>query len=128
MKKNLLLKSLIIFLTLTIYNCGNSDVKKTELIYENGIQKVEVKILNGNDYLEYDKPTKTDFLLTNIELKTFSVVGVGIRVLGMQDGIMKTEIKVPNNYLEKDTLNVRIRFGKKTEENHEFNIPMKTVE
>ena len=115
-------------MTLTIYSCGNSKTEKTELVYENGNQKVEIQILNGNDYLEYDKPIETNFLLTNIELNTFSVYGAGIRILGTKDGTLKTEIKVPNNYLENDTLNVKVRFGKKTEENHEFNIPMKTAE
>jgi len=127
MKKTLLLKSFIIFLTLTIYSCGNSETNKTELIYENGNQKVEIQILNGNDYLEYDKPAETHFVITNIEPKTFSVSGVGIRVLGTEGGTLKTEIRVPNNYLETDTLKVKIRFGKKPEENHEFNIPIKTT-
>ncbi|MCL8009468.1 hypothetical protein M8845_18755 [Gelidibacter japonicus] len=128
MKKNILIKSIIIFLTLTIYSCENSKTEKTELVYENGNQKVEIQILNGNDYLEYDKLTETNFMLTNIEPNTFSVYGAGIRVLGTKNGTMKTEIKVPSNYLETDTLNVKVRFGIKPEENHEFNIPMKTAE
>ena len=98
------------------------------MIYENGNQKVEIRILNGNDYLEYNEPTEMNFVLTNIEPNTFSVYGAGIRILGTKDGTLKTEIKVPNNYLENDTLNVKVRFGKKPEENHEFNIPMKTTE
>ncbi|NGX85403.1 hypothetical protein [Aequorivita sp. KMM 9714] len=127
MKKNILIKSIIIFLTLTIYSCENSKTEKTELVYENGNQKVEIQILNGNDYLEYDKLTETNFMLTNIEPNTFSVYGAGIRVLGTKNSTMKTEIKVPINYLETDTLNVKVRFGIKPEENHEFNIPMKTA-
>ncbi|MCG2432229.1 hypothetical protein [Aequorivita xiaoshiensis] len=126
-KLNSELMEMNIELTQKYFDCirgGNNN----ELIYENGIQKVEIKILNGNDYLEYDKPTKTDFVLTNIEPKTFSVYGAGIRVLGTKGETMKTEIKVPINYLETDTLNVKIRFGEKPEENHEFNIPMKTTE
>ncbi len=128
MKKNITPKLFVIFLILTIYSCGKSETKKTELIYENGNQKVEIQIVNGNDYLEYDKPIKTDFVLTNIEPNTFSVLGAGIRVLEIKNGKMKTEINVPSNYLEKDTLNVKVRFGIKPEENHEFNIPIKTAE
>jgi len=128
MKKNLLLKSFIILFTLTIFSCGKSETKKKELIYENGKQKVEIQIPNGNDYLEYDKPNETNFVLTNIEPNTFSVYGVGIRIIKIKDGTMKTEIKVPSNYLETDTLSVRVRFGKKPEEKHEFNIPLKTAE
>ena len=128
MKKNILLKSFFIFISLTIYSCGKSGTKKTALIYENGKQKVEIQILNGNDYLEYDKLTETNFVLINIEPTMFSVSGAGIRVLGTKNGTMRTEIKVPSNYLETDTLNVKVRFGKKPEENHEFKIPMKKVE
>ena len=128
MKKNILLKSIIIFLSLTIYSCGNSETKKTELIYENGNQKVEIRILNGNDYLEYDKQTETNFVLTNIPQNDFYVIGLGISVIQNKNGIMKTQIKVPRNYLKTDTLNVKVSFGKKPEENHEFNIPMKIAE
>lgn len=122
MNKNTLLKSFIIFLILISCSFGNSE---TQFIYENGNQKVAIKILNGNDYLEYDKPIPTDFVLTNIDPKKFMVVGAGIRLLEIKNGVMKTEIKVPSNYLKEDTLNVRVRFGNKPEENHEFNIPIK---
>jgi hypothetical protein len=128
MKKNLLLKSFVIIITIAINSCGKSETKKSELIYENGNQKVEIRILNGKDYLEYDKSTKTNFVLTNIELNSFSVYGAGIRILGTKNGTMKTEIKVPSNYLDTDTLNVKVRFGKKQNENYAFKIPMKTAE
>ena len=126
--KNIVLRSFIVLLTLTLNSCGNSETKKTDLIYKNGSQKVEIQILNGNDYLEYDKPTETNFVLTNIEPNTFSVYGAGIHVLGTIDSTMKTEIKVPNNHLKTDTLKVKIRFGEKREKKHEFNIPMKIKE
>ena len=102
--------------------------KKPQLIYENGNQKVEIKILNENNYLEYDRLTKVNFVLTNIEPKTFVVMGAGIRVLKTKGGIINTEINVPNNYLETDTLNIKIRFGKNRVENYEFYIPMKKAE
>jgi hypothetical protein len=128
MRKSILLKSIIVLLTLTFYSCGFFEDKKRELIYENESKKVEIQIMNGNDYLEYGTPTETNFVLTNIELNTFSVYGSGIRILGTKDKTMKTEINVPNNYIKKNTLTIKIRFGKKPEENHEFNIPMKTAE
>jgi len=115
-------------MTFTIYSCRNSETKKTDLIYKNGNQKVEIQILNGNDYLEYDKPTEINFVLTNIEPNTFSVYGAGIRVLGTKGGTIRTEIKVSNNHLETDTLKVKVRFGEKRKEKHEFNIPMKIKE
>jgi len=128
MNKNIALKSFIVFMTFTIYSCRNSETKKTDLIYKNGNQKVEIQILNGNDYLEYDKPTEINFVLTNIEPNTFSVYGAGIRVLGTKGGTIRTEIKVSNNHLKTDTLKVKIRFGEKREKKHEFNIPMKITE
>ena len=128
MNKNILLKLLVIFTSLTIYSCGKSENKKTELIYETGNKKIEIHIQNGKDYLEYDQPTETNFVLTNIQQNNFHVIGPGIRVIQNQNGIMRTQIKVRRNYLETDTLKVKVSFGKKPEENHEFKIPMKTAE
>jgi len=128
MMKNILPKLIIIFLALSIYSCRSTEVKKTPFIYQNKNRKVEIQILNGNDYMEYNKPTKTNIVLTNIEAKTFSIYGTGIRILEIKGGTIKTEIKVPQNHLATDTLNVKIRFGKKVKENHDFNIPMKKME
>ena len=128
MRENLSFKLIVIYVTLTISSCGKQESKNAKFTYENGSQKVEIKILNGEEYLEYEKSTKTDFVLTNIEPDNFSVYGVGIQILGKKDGTIKSEIKVPNNYLENDTLNLKIRFGEKPEENHEFHIPMKILE
>ncbi len=128
MRENLSFKLIVIYITLTISSCGKQEPKNAKFTYENGSQKVEIQILNGEEYLEYEKSTETDFILTNIEPNSFSVYGVGIQILGTRNGTMKTEIKVPNNYLENDTLNVKIRFGEKPEENHEFHIPMKISE
>ncbi|MBT0609200.1 hypothetical protein [Aequorivita echinoideorum] len=128
MKKIKFLKSIIIFISLTIYGCEKPETKISELIYENGNKKIEIQIQDGKDYLEYDQPTETNFVLTNIAQNNFYVIGPGISVIQNKNGIMKTQIKVPRNYLETDTLNVKVSFGKKPEENHEFNIPMKTAE
>jgi membrane-bound inhibitor of C-type lysozyme len=125
MRDNLTVKIIVTFIALIVTSCGKQQSKNAEFTYQNGNQKVEIQILNGNDYLEYEKPTETNFILTNIEPNTFAVYGAGIRILGTKNDTLKTEIKVPNNYLENDTLNVKVRFGKKPEENHEFNIPMK---
>lgn len=90
---------------------------------------MELKILNGNDYLTYDTPIRTDFEWKNIDPKTCSIFGAGIKMLGTENGITKTEINVPSNYLESDTLNIKLRFeinGEKT--GTEFNVPLKNGE
>ena len=128
MRKNILLKTFIVGLAFSIFSCGNIVSKKTELIYENGNQKVEIQILNGKDYLEYEKPTTTNFVLTNIARKNFIVIGPGIRVIGGTEGVMNTSICVYKDKLETDTLKVKVVFGKGSKENHEFYIPMKREE
>ncbi|MEE9430810.1 MAG: hypothetical protein V3V16_07210 [Melioribacteraceae bacterium] len=87
---------------------------------------MELRILNGNGYLTYDAPTRTDFEWKNIDLKTSSIVGAGIKILGMENGITKTEINVPSNYFESNTLNIELHFeinGEKIKT--EFNVPLK---
>jgi hypothetical protein len=92
-----------------LYNCKESKVKNTAFIYENANQSVEFRILNGGDYLEYNSSTKAVFLLKNIETKDFTVRGAGISMTESNHGIVITKIKIPSNYLETDTLKIRIR-------------------
>lgn len=128
MRNNILLKSFILVLAFSIFGCENLDSKKTALIHENGDQKVEIQLLNGKDYLEYDNTTETNFVLTNIDRKNFIVVGQGIRVLGGTEGTMNTSICVIKDKLETDTLKVKVVYGKDPKENHEFFIPIKRAE
>lgn len=113
-------------LFLTLNSCTESKKSNSEFIFENGESSVEIKILNGNDYLTYDTPIRTDFEWKNIDPKTGSIYGTGIKMLGTKNGITKTEINVPSNYLKSDTLNIKLRFeinGVKT--GTEFNVPIK---
>ena len=122
MVKKILLFGLLI---LTLNSCTESKKNNSEFVYENGESSVEIKILNGNDYLTYDTPIRTDFEWKNIDPKTSSIFGAGIKMLGTKNGITKTEINIPSNYLESDTLNIKLRFevnGEKT--GTEFNIPI----
>ena len=116
-------------LILTLNSCMESKRNSSEFIYENGESSVELKILNGNDYLTNDTPIRTDFEWKNIDPKKGSIFGAGIKMLGTENGITKTEINVPSNYLESDTLNIKLRFeinGVKTDT--EFNVPIKNGE
>ncbi|MFI2743564.1 hypothetical protein ACG2LH_12550 [Zhouia sp. PK063] len=112
-------------LILTLNSCTESKKNSSEFIYENGNSSVELKILNGNDYLTYDTPIRMDFEWKNIDPKTASIFGVGIKVLGTKNGITKTEINVPSNYSESDTLNIKLRFEFNGEKiGTEFNVPL----
>jgi len=123
-----MIKNIFIYgvLILTLNSCRESKKKTPEYIYKNGESSVRLKILNGNDYLIYDTPTRTDFEWRNIDPQTGYIIGPGIKMLGTNDGITKTEINVPSNYLKTDTLNIKLRFEIKGEKiNKEFNVPMK---
>ena len=61
--------------------------------------------------------------------KLGSIYGTGIKMLGTKNGITKTEINAPSNYLKSDTLNIKLRFeinGVKT--GTEFNVPIRNEE
>jgi hypothetical protein len=47
--------------------------------------------------------------LKNIEPKDFTVSGAGISMTGSDHGIVITEIKISSNFLETDTLKIKIR-------------------
>jgi hypothetical protein len=122
----------LFFLALLILNlnsCSESKKNTSEFKYENGESSVELKILNGNDYLIYNEPIRTDFDWKNIDPNTLSIFGAGIKMLGTENGITKTEINVPSNYLESDTLNIKLRFEINGEKiGTEFNVPIKNGE
>lgn len=123
-----MIKRILLFglLILTLNCCTESKKNTSEFIYENGESGVELKILNGNDYLTYDTPIRTDFKWKNIDPKTGSIFGAGIKMLGTENGITKTEINVPSNYLESDTLNIKLRFEINGEKiRTELNVPIK---
>ncbi len=122
-------RTLLFGLLILILNSCMESKKNSKFIYENGESSVELKILNGNGYLTYDTPIRTDFEWKNIDLKTSSIFGTGIKILEMQNGITKTEINVPRNYLESDTLNIKLHFEINGENiGTEFNVPIKNEE
>jgi hypothetical protein len=128
MLKTKMIKRILIFglLILTFNSCSESNKNTSEFIYKNGESSVELKILNGKNYLIYDAPIRTDFEWKNIDPKTGSIYGLGIRILGAENGITKTEINVPSNYLESDTLNIKLHFKINGEKiGTEFNVPIR---
>jgi len=111
--------------------CQNSNADKIDLICEDGTKKVTVEFENGQDFLTYDQPSKTNFIVTNIDPINLRISGPGIKILGTnkEKKGMRTEIKVPANYLKNDTLNVKVWYD--NEDNNklcEFKIPVKKAE
>lgn len=116
--------SIILFLTLN--SCSESKEKSNKNIYKNGKSSVQLKILNGKNFLIYNTPTRVDFEWKNIDLRTTSIYGLGIKILEADDKTTKTEINVPRNYLDKDTLSIKLNFEVNGKDiNTEFTIPLK---
>ncbi|CAL2083912.1 hypothetical protein [Tenacibaculum sp. 190524A05c] len=120
----------IITLLLVLYSCSNSKLNKTDLTcgYEN--QKITIQIENGKEFLIYNQPTKTNFITTNIDPINLRIAGAGIRVLGTNKDKtgMRTEIKVLEDYIDNDTLNIKVWYTKDNQKTCDFKIPIKKVE
>ncbi len=126
MIKKLLLSALLM-LTLTF--CSKPLKNAQQYFYENGESSVEFKILNETNSLTYDTPIRANFEWKNIDIKTSSIYGEGIKILRTQNGITETEINIPSNILESDTLHIKLQFeidDLKTET--EFKVPIKNTE
>ena len=118
-------------LAFSLLGCQNSRADKVDLICKDGTKKVTVEIENGQDYLIYDQPLKTNFIVTNIDPINLRISGAGIKILGTnkEKTGMRTEIKVPANYLKNDTLNVKVWYDNEDKSKLcEFNIPVKKAE
>jgi hypothetical protein len=126
MKRLAKFKLTVIIVSFVLIGCEKVDEKNT-YIFKNGSEKVEFKIRNGNDYLEFDKNLKTDFILTNVDHRKFMVAGAGISVRGTKNDTMRTEIKVPKEYAKNDTLSIKIRYGETPYVDHEFKIPVRNA-
>lgn len=107
MKKVLLIIGIVFLL---VNSCKENKNEYTNFVFENKNKKIELKILNGNDYLIADNPTKVDFILTNIDPTKTLIFGRGIKILESENGITKTEINFPSYYLSQGALEVQVRF------------------
>jgi hypothetical protein len=126
MKNNIVVFLSVLLLTFFLVNCNNSKPKTKKFVYEIEDSKVEMKIENGKDFLYYGTPTKTDFIMYNIDRSSLSVIGGGIRIVDIDEERFKTEINVPENYFDNDTLNITIIFKKNGKKfKHIFLVPLK---
>ncbi|PKG42809.1 hypothetical protein [Psychroflexus sp. MES1-P1E] len=122
---------LTIILILLFVSCQNSISDKVEFICENGNKKITIEIENGMDFLTYNKPSKTNFVVTNIDPVNLRIAGPGITILGTNKDktAMQTEIKVTTNYLENDTLNIKVWYDNEDSQKVcEFKIPVNKAE
>ena len=111
---------------LSLNSCTESIKKTSKFIYEIEESSVQLKILNGNDYLTYNTPIRVDFEWKNIEPETVSIYGAGIKLLGINNEVTQTEINIERHHLISDTLDIKLSFelnGQKT--STYFNIPVK---
>jgi len=111
---------------LSLNSCTESIKKTSKFIYEIEESSVQLKILNGNDYLTYNTPIRVDFEWKNIEPETVSIYGAGIKLLRIKNEVTQTEINIERHHLISDTLDIKLSFelnGQKT--STYFNIPVK---
>jgi len=91
-------KSIRVFLVLliSIHSCKKNNSQEVELTYINGNEEVSIEIENNQHFLIYDRPTKVDFVLTNIDPFSLVVSGPGIKILRTKNkSILQTEINAP---------------------------------
>ena len=119
-----------LILILSTVSCKKSISDRVELICENGTEKITIEIENGQNFLVYDQPTKTNFVVTNIDPINLRISGAGITLLGTNKDktTMRTEISVPLNYLDTDTLNIKVWYNDDDKKRCDFKIPMKKAE
>ena len=101
---------------LSLNSCTESIKKTSKFIYEIEESSVQLKILNGNDYLTYNTPIRVDFEWKNIEPETVSIYGAGIKLLRIKNEVTQTEINIERHHLISDTLDIKLSFelsGKK---------------
>ena len=111
---------------LSLNSCTESIKKTSKFIYEIEESSVQLKILNGNDYLTYNTPIRVDFEWKNIEPERVSIYGAGIKLLRIKNEVTQTEINIERHHLISDTLDIKLSFelnGQKT--STYFNIPVK---
>ena len=53
----------LILLVWTFVACNSKRNGKAELVCKNGNEKITIEIENGKDFLVYDQPTQTDFVV-----------------------------------------------------------------
>ena len=115
-----------ILFALIVVSCKQKRREHVQLVYNNGAEQISIQIKNGQDFLVYDKPIRTDFFVKNIDPINLTIFGPGIRILGTNKDktAMRAEINVPSDYLENDTLTIKVRYGQDYKKGHDFNIPV----
>lgn len=124
---------LLLFLLLAnlTINCS-SKVKLSssdDLVFSNGKEKIELKILTGENYLEDNKVNDIKVILKNINPKTMSFSGYGIKYSKDKTKYKNQvllEIEPNKTVMKSDTLKIIVSYKK--EQNityHEFKIPVK---
>ena len=106
-----------IILVLVLTSC-KEDQERTEsylYVFEKGNSAVTLKILNGNDYLIYDEPTKVNFEWKNVDNYSGQIIGAGIKIAGFKSNsknirVTETEITPPSHYIKNETLDILLKY------------------
>ena len=122
-------KNLIFIISVTLLSCGKAEKPENRYKFEHRSSGVEMKILNGKNFLVYDEPTLVIFEWKYIDKYSWIILGSGIRILNYHNNITETEIKVPSNYLKNDTLRIDLRYVSQDDTiKTVFNVPVRYME
>lgn len=129
MSTNLLKLSFALFL----FNCLNCSSQittssKQDFEFHNGKESIVLEISTGNQYLELDNETRVKIKLENIDPKTLSFSGQGIRFSPVQDSsqAILLEIKPTTESLEDGKLSLMLSYPSGDENIiHRFIIPVR---
>ncbi len=108
--------------------CGSKEKNSVnDFVFEDGNKKVELKILNGKNYLDFNEPTKIRIELINYNDNKFAVSGMGIEKLSSTKTNMDLEIKPTESTMTNGHMEIKTTILVGDEKvNYEFKIPVKT--
>ena len=115
-----------------VINCSSKkNISQSEsFAYQNGNEKIVFEILNGNNFLEVNVPTRTKFIFDNIDPETVSLSGKTIRFLREND-TKKNELLIEMSPKKSDLEDGKLKIFLSYKSNGEFkmfklNIQVKT--
>ena len=83
--------------------------------------RIEFKLLNQNEYINYNDRTYSLFILKNTD-PTFSFIGPGIKFIKRSKDTIYSSIFIKKEYVNQDTLKIKLIIKNKLI--HVFKIPI----
>ena len=117
-----------IFIILFLFSVSKSIAQNTagNLVYQNNDEKIELKIVNGNDSLSKGKNNAISINVENIDIKTTLFTGMGVHFLGTSnENKIILDIDLTNQKVKK-TFTLNFSYKKAGNFYHgKFEIPVK---